>query len=160
MLKDRVAEFVSRSLNGRRIQRRKCKFIHDPLWGTIEISNLEAEILDTPLLQRLKQIHQTGFVYQTFPSARHTRFDHTLGVMHLAGRIAETLGKKFKNFADRKSIQIQGWLLCKESLACTNPAILATHGLSFCSTAPATCLSPQPKNEFSRPEFLRPRVFR
>ena len=94
MLQDSIERFVRHYLNPYSIEADKTKFIHDPLWGTIEVTPYEQCILDTPLLQRLRQIHQTGFVYETFPSARHTRFEHTLGVMHMAGRIAKALGSR------------------------------------------------------------------
>jgi HD superfamily phosphohydrolase len=63
------------------------KIIHDSLWGTFEIQRHEIAILDTPLLQRLRFIRQTGAVYLTYPSAVHTRFEHTLGVLCQAGRM-------------------------------------------------------------------------
>lgn len=94
MLQDSIERFVQHYLSPCSTKADKTKFIHDPLWGTIEIAPHEQCILDTPLLQRLRQIHQTGFVYETFPSARHTRFEHTLGVMHMAGRIAKALGRR------------------------------------------------------------------
>ncbi|MGA2084044.1 MAG: HD domain-containing protein [Terracidiphilus sp.] len=52
-------------------------------------------ILDTPLLQRLRQIHQTGFTYLTYPSVTHTRFDHTLGVLYQADRLGKVLLEKY-----------------------------------------------------------------
>ncbi|MHB1768302.1 MAG: HD domain-containing protein, partial [Phycisphaerae bacterium] len=48
---------------------------------------------------------QTGFVYATYPSATHTRFEHTVGVMHIAGRIANTLKKRHPNDVDEKTEQ-------------------------------------------------------
>ena len=60
----------------------------------------ELDILDSPLLQRLRQIHQTGFVHATFPSARHSRFEHTLGVMHIAGKMAKTLRNRYPEIVD------------------------------------------------------------
>lgn len=89
MLEKRVNEFVSECLAEYSSARPRPKFVHDPIWGTIEVKGYEAAILDTPLLQRLRHIHQTGFVFQTYPSARHSRFEHTMGVMHAAGRIAD-----------------------------------------------------------------------
>ncbi len=104
-LRDSVAKFVSHYLNPSSIDAEKVKFFHDPLWGTIEVQAHEQCILDTPLVQRLRQIHQTGFVYQTFPSARHTRFEHTLGVMHMAGRMARTLRSRYPRFVDNTTEQ-------------------------------------------------------
>lgn len=47
------------------------KVIHDNLWGTNRFSWLELALIDSPLLQRLRSIHQTGLAYYVYPSARH-----------------------------------------------------------------------------------------
>lgn len=70
---------------------RKGKIIHDALWGTFALERHEVALLDTPLLQRLRFLHQTGAVYLTYPSAHHTRFEHTLGVLCQAGRLCAAL---------------------------------------------------------------------
>jgi hypothetical protein len=54
------------------------KIIHDALWGTFKLAPHEVAILNTGLIQRLRFIHQTGAVHLTYPSARHTRFEHVL----------------------------------------------------------------------------------
>ncbi len=51
----------------------------------------ERQIIDHPWLQRLRQIHQLQTAWWVFPSAEHTRFQHVLGVMHLASRAASAL---------------------------------------------------------------------
>ena len=104
-LKDKIERFVALHLKDAPLGATKSKFIHDPVWGTVEIHRHECCILDSPLLQRLRQIHQTGFVYATYPSASHTRFEHTIGVMHLAGRIASALIKRHADFADERTEQ-------------------------------------------------------
>ena len=68
--------------------------ILDPIHKFININNLEYFLLQTPFLNRLHKIKQLGFTYLVFPSAKHSRFEHSLGVMHIAGRIAERLIKK------------------------------------------------------------------
>jgi HD superfamily phosphohydrolase len=70
------------------------KIIHEAIWGTHLYNAPEIVILDTPLLQRLRRIHQTGLAYFTFPTAVHSRFDHTLGTINMCSRIAEELEKK------------------------------------------------------------------
>jgi hypothetical protein len=69
----------------------KPKIIHDGLWGTFELQSHEVALLDTPLLQRLRYLHQTGAVYLTYPSAHHTRFEHTLGALYQIGRLCQAL---------------------------------------------------------------------
>lgn len=72
--------------------------IHDPIHGYIPFiarSNLpagevsEAEIIDNPWVQRMRQIHQLQTAWWVFPSAEHTRFQHILGSMHLASRVID-----------------------------------------------------------------------
>ncbi|BBO35691.1 HD domain-containing protein [Lacipirellula parvula] len=67
------------------------KIIHDALWGTFKLTPYEVALLDTPLLQRLRYLHQTGAVYLTYPSAHHTRFEHSLGVLCQSGRLCAAL---------------------------------------------------------------------
>ena len=67
------------------------KIIHDPIWGTTRLEKWEAALLDIPIFQRLRGIKQTGFAHFTYPSAEHSRFQHTLGVVHAVGRIFDSL---------------------------------------------------------------------
>ena len=59
------------------------KVIRDPLWNTIRLDPIAAQIVDTVEFQRLRYIRQLGFTNLVYPGATHTRFDHALGVYHL-----------------------------------------------------------------------------
>ena len=61
------------------------RIIRDPLWNTIRLDPVAVEIVDTAAFQRLRYIRQLGFTHLVYPGATHTRFDHALGVYHLAG---------------------------------------------------------------------------
>src|SRR3989338_458715 len=105
MLKERVNRFVGHFLAPYVVSATKSKFVHDPLWGTIEVKAYEQCFLDNPLLQRLRQIHQTGCAFSTYPSATHSRFEHTIGVMHLASRIAESLRKRYPRLSELRQTE-------------------------------------------------------
>lgn len=78
--------------------------IRDPVHGTIEFSNAETTIIDTPEYQRLRAIKQLGFAEASFPGATHNRYLHSLGVCHLAGLAFDQIAKNhgFPIEADRK----------------------------------------------------------
>lgn len=60
--------------------------IRDPLWDTIRLDDKAVRIVDSPSFQRLRYIRQLGLAHLVYPGASHTRFDHALGVYHLAQR--------------------------------------------------------------------------
>jgi uncharacterized protein len=67
------------------------KVIRDAVHGDIELSALEIELIDTLEFQRLRGIRQLGTAYLVYPSAVHTRFEHSLGTSWMAHRIVEVL---------------------------------------------------------------------
>ena len=58
-----------------------------PLHGSIPFDARERALIDHRFVQRLRYISQLGFASLVFPGATHTRFSHSLGVMHLAGQV-------------------------------------------------------------------------
>lgn len=85
-------EFATRMLNGYiPANYREIKVIHDPVWGTVKFYPWELQIMDSPLLQRLRNVNQLGLAVYTYPSAHHSRFEHTLGVVALVTRMAESV---------------------------------------------------------------------
>lgn len=78
----------------RAFQSQEMKIIHDPLWGSRLFYPWEVALIDSPLCQRLRRIHQLGTAFLTYPSAVHSRFSHTLGVTILAGRLINRLKEK------------------------------------------------------------------
>lgn len=68
--------------------------VRDPLWNTIRLDPVAVAIVDTPAFQRLRYIRQLGLAHLVYPGATHTRFDHALGVYHLALRAVRVLRQK------------------------------------------------------------------
>jgi len=69
----------------------KEKTVHDPVHGSMRVSGLILDLMDTPELQRLRGIRQLGLAYIAFPGANHSRFEHSIGTAYLAGQIADEL---------------------------------------------------------------------
>jgi hypothetical protein len=65
--------------------------IRDPVHGYVRVTEVERDLIDSPFLQRLRRVHQLAGSYLVFPGAVHTRFEHVIGTMHLAGEVAESL---------------------------------------------------------------------
>ena len=65
--------------------------ILDPIHGIIRLTELELKFVNHALFQRLRNIKQNTFLYKVFPSAMHSRFEHSLGVMHLSYEIIKNL---------------------------------------------------------------------
>jgi uncharacterized protein len=68
--------------------------ITDPVHRYISFSEVEKEVIDTGVFQRLRRIRQLAGAHLVYPSAQHSRFEHSLGTMHVAGYAGETLVAK------------------------------------------------------------------
>ncbi len=66
--------------------------IKDSVHDHIEVTGVAEALLDTPAVQRLRRVRQLGTVSLVYPSANHTRFEHSLGVYHLANEALDHLG--------------------------------------------------------------------
>ncbi|XP_046895387.1 deoxynucleoside triphosphate triphosphohydrolase SAMHD1-like [Hypomesus transpacificus] len=67
------------------------KVFNDPIHGLVPMHPLLVRIIDTPQFQRLRYIKQLGGVCYVYSGASHTRFEHSIGVSHLAGRLVKEL---------------------------------------------------------------------
>ncbi|HUF11674.1 MAG TPA: HD domain-containing protein [Longimicrobiales bacterium] len=88
--------------------------VRDPLWNTIELDPTAVRIVDSPAYQRLRYIRQLGLAHLVYPGATHTRFDHALGVYHLARRTLSALESQGAlgrvDDADRAVVPLAGLL--------------------------------------------------
>lgn len=65
--------------------------IRDPVHVFVHVDDDERSIVDSPYVQRLRRIQQLAMSYLVYPGACHTRFEHSLGVMELAGRVFDVI---------------------------------------------------------------------
>ena len=68
--------------------------IIDPIHDFIRVYQHELSIIDNPIFQRLRRIRQLSGAHLTYPAAQHTRFEHSLGVMHIASQAGHALNEK------------------------------------------------------------------
>ena len=81
--------------------------IHDPVHKTIILDEFEQMLLNTRHVQRLRNIQQLGLVDHVYPGANHTRFEHSIGTMHMASVIGQSLSLEEE---DIRRIRIAGLL--------------------------------------------------
>ncbi|KAJ3370163.1 SAM domain and HD [Kappamyces sp. JEL0680] len=95
-------------------QRYKGKVFNDPIHGHIELEAVDVQVIDTPQFQRLRELKQLGVTYYVYPGATHNRFEHSIGVCHLAGVWIELLQKPELGItaADIKCVRLAG--LCHD----------------------------------------------
>lgn len=74
------------------------KRIYDPVHHFIELSDAEAQLLDSAVMQRLRRLRQLGLAYLAFPSAEHSRFSHALGALAMGTRAFEQLVRHGREF--------------------------------------------------------------
>jgi HD superfamily phosphohydrolase len=84
------------------------KRIFDPVHHFIELSTAEVQLLDLPVMQRLRRLRQLGLAYLAFPSAEHSRFSHAIGALAMGTRAFDQIvanGPDF--FADADDVAYQ-----------------------------------------------------
>lgn len=73
-----------------------CDHILDNIYGQIGLTEVERALERLPIFKRLHNISQLGLVNLIFPCALHTRYTHSLGVMHIAGEMASRINRNMK----------------------------------------------------------------
>ncbi len=86
------------------------KDFYDNVHGFIKVTKLENEIIDSLFFQRLRNINQLGLLYYIFPGALHNRFNHSLGVMHIADKMTVSLQEKGFLLGKRRIIRMAALL--------------------------------------------------
>jgi len=75
--------------------------------GDVQLNKMEIIIVDTPIFQRLRKIRQLGSTYLVYPSAIHTRFEHSLGVLKQADLIIKKIRSNSHNFGEERNISAE-----------------------------------------------------
>ena len=68
--------------------------VRDPIHGTISVADEEKAVVDSRFFQRLRSVRQLGFGEMAFPGATHTRHAHSLGAMHVASRLFDSVAAR------------------------------------------------------------------
>ncbi|KAH0576505.1 DGTP triphosphohydrolase [Spironucleus salmonicida] len=124
------------------------KEVKDPVYNSIQLEDFAYKIIKTPQFQRLRHLRQNGMAYLVYPSANHTRFEHSLGVYHLTkialdhlnAQLPESLSDRvtkivktaalvhdighgpfshlFEQILHKNNIKLDGKQICHESIGC------------------------------------------
>jgi HD superfamily phosphohydrolase len=82
-----------------------------PVHGYVELWPEELAVVDHPAFQRLRRVRQLGFAHFVFPGGTHTRFEHSIGALHVAQRIIDSINKNADGVAPP---QTTSW--CRQAL--------------------------------------------
>jgi len=85
----------------------RSKIIRDPISGYVVLSEIEKDLIDLPIVQRLRRLHQLQTAFLVYPGAEHSRFQHSLGVMHLSGKFAVALIRRTYGFRNTRIRNIE-----------------------------------------------------
>ena len=89
--------------------------IYDAVYGYIELEDVEFNLVNSPLFQRLHWIKQLGPLSIVFPSASHSRFSHSIGVFHIVKKMIEQLKKSNDKFIKSffEGISDKDWIILR-----------------------------------------------
>ncbi|XP_039863721.1 deoxynucleoside triphosphate triphosphohydrolase SAMHD1-like isoform X8 [Simochromis diagramma] len=93
VIKDSIHFPIYNTMENQR-ETKESKVFNDPIHGHMALHPVLVKIIDTPEFQRLRNIRQLGGIYNVYPGASHNRFEHSIGVAHLAGELAKALKMK------------------------------------------------------------------
>lgn len=76
--------------------RKRFSVMREPVHGDVYLTHEELRVLDTAAMQRLRGVKQLGPANLVFPGAVHTRFDHSIGTVHVAQRMIDAINLSFE----------------------------------------------------------------
>ncbi|WP_143527976.1 HD domain-containing protein [Rubrobacter xylanophilus] len=111
--------------------------VRDPVWGYIPVDRPARALMESGALERMKGLHQLGFAHLVFGNARHSRYDHALGVCHLTRLTLQR-------------IVDSGAYLEERDIRCALAAALLLHAGSYPYADALEGLGLPPRRELSR----------
>ena len=111
--KDSIQLPVSEEGEGEKAQKpwnfllKEVKVLKDPVHKDIWLTKTEVDIIDSEDFQRLRYIRQLGTAFILYPGAQHTRFDHSLGTLHVAKKIIDAINKSAERWGDCENLSPQ-----------------------------------------------------
>jgi hypothetical protein len=116
--------------------------VRDPVYGFIGFNEWEKEIIAHPFFQRLRRIRQLALTDMVYPGATYSRFEHSLGAMHLATLMYDAITQNDQNLhilKDKRRYQAAGISRTKQYVNFSCQVVLPQSG--FCWRTPsAMCL--------------------
>src|SRR6266849_1459960 len=138
--------------------------IRDPIHNFIRLETPERKLLDSRPFQRLRHIHQLATTYLVYPGATHKRFEHSLGVMELAGRVFDIVTHPYNIHDDIRQLipqitdpkQLGYWRSCVRMAALCHDV----GHLPFSHAAEKELLPPGWNHERLTAEIIRDKVMK
>lgn len=90
--------------------------IRCPIHGFIRLNSWEKALIETPVFQRLRRIRQLAWTDYVYPGAMHTRFEHSLGVMHIASLLFDSIIKNSKDLLMRAGYNEHGLAAARQKI--------------------------------------------
>ena len=112
---------------------RSFKVINDPIWYTIRVESWELPILDSPVVQRLRQIHQLGLAGFVYPAAGYSRFEHSIGALYQTQRMIESINRNARAYSAQVHLSIEQPISRANEILLRLAAILHDVGHCFLS---------------------------
>ena len=129
--------------------------IRDPVHGFIRLNQLEWDVINQPVFQRLRRIRQLGWTDMVYPGATHTRFEHSLGVMHVASRMFDALLRRSRDVLCSSDYGFDDASLGRQRRIIRLAALLHDLGHGPFSHAAEELLPPKPdgSNRFEHEDY-------
>ena len=100
-LRESICSLAERNLGPVRYSHAKAT-VEDPIYGSFQLEPWETSLSQTPIMQRLKRIHQMGVAFHVYFAAVHTRFEHSLGTTFLAGEVLRSFEEELPHVSSKR----------------------------------------------------------